>query len=193
MHICKCRALQRAQPDYALFQLMYLQSHVCVRVQQSMVGKHESVEKLLADLEQRNAAARESGVGQDMTVDVVVRPCEVAQTIQDMVTKSRPRSLIAPAPTLPTISPPLPEEEEEQVEEPEPIAVPEPTVLDTPKPSEPIVEPIAERSSIVSPVPQPQQAQGPNSSLRRAEGNGKEIMLQVCDCTLFHLCTSALL
>lgn len=168
-----------------------------------MAGKHESIEKLIADLEQRNAVAREAGAGQDMTVDVVVRPCEVAQTIQDMVTKSRPRNLIAPAPslgsqtaptlpTLPTISPPLPqeEEEEEKIPEPEPepehIPEPEPTVIQAPPPAPaPAPAPeVAERPHVMGPVDDSAHASGPSSSLRRAEGTGKEIMLQVCIYTL---------
>jgi hypothetical protein len=143
----------------------------CV-LQQGRVGT-QSVEKLLADLEQRNAAAREAGAGQDMTVDVVSRPCEVAQTIQDMVSKSRPRNLIAPAPTLPTIAPPRPQEEEKEEE-----TIPKPE----PEQGSVTQDTAAAQPQVVSPVPQPQaqQPQGPTSPLRHAEGSGKEVMLQVC-------------
>lgn len=153
-----------------------------------MVGKHESVEKLLADLEQRNAAAREAGAGQDMTVDVVVGPCEVAQTIHDMVTKSRPRSLIAPTPTLPTISPPRPPPEEEEVQEEEEEEEEEVGQVHGPEPEPEAAAPpppVAERPPKPAPVPQaaPAQTRGPTSPLQRAEGSGKEIMLQVRMCT----------
>lgn len=161
----------------------------CVQVvQQSMAGKHESVEKLLADLEQRNSAAREAGAGQDMTVDMVVRPCEVAQTIHDMVAKSRPRNLIAPAPTLPTISPPQPQEEEKEEEQeqeeeiPEPERVPEavPEPVPEPERTETPVAEVASAGPVVSPAPEAPPVQGPNSDLTHAEGTGKEVLLQVC-------------
>lgn len=87
-----------------------------------MESKKESVKQLLVDLEKRNADSKGAGVGSDMSVGLSVRPSDVANTIHDMVTKSRPRGVVerpTPAATVSTIAeafvaPPAPSREEEE-------------------------------------------------------------------------------
>lgn len=92
------------------------------KLQGSMESKKESVKQLLSELEKRNADQLNSGIGNDMSVTLAVPPSEVANTIHEMVTKSRPQGVVdrpAPVSSVSTIAeafvpPPAPSREEEQ-------------------------------------------------------------------------------
>lgn len=95
--------------------------HELLRLQGSMESNKKSVKQLLAELEKRNEETMNAGVGSDMSVGLTVRPSEVAQTIHEMVSKSRPRGVVdvpSPASTVPVadalVVPPAPSREEEE-------------------------------------------------------------------------------